>query len=382
MERRVLVLLDTAVPVLVGAVIVAVGVLNGAHARPLPWAVGLLAAATLAARRRAPLSTLVASSTLVLVLMHLDSRIGAVAVLAPAIALFSLAMTRGRVQQFAAAVVAVGLVIGAELAHTGQASPGQTLAHLALVSIPLLAAEAHRTRRSNLALLVDQLATAERSRERQAERRVEQERLRIARELHDIVAHTLTVINVQAATAAHLIDRDPGYARTALCTIEDASRDATAELRAILGVLRDHNHPDAPTAPVPGIGDVDVDELIRLARSGGVNAHLTVLGAPPTRLLEAVSLAAYRIVQESLTNMQRHSCATTVNIQMHYGGAALRIAVYDNGGEPPPAAGTGSGVGLAGMSERATALGGSLHAGPGPDGFRVEADLPYTISHA
>lgn len=218
MERRVLVLLDTAVPVLVSAVIVAVGALNGAHARPLPWAVGLLAAGTLAARRRAPLWTLVASSTLVLVLMHLDSRIGAVAVLAPATALFSLAMTRGRTQQVAAAVVAVGLVLGAELAHSGQASPGRTLAHLALVSIPLLAAEAHRTRRSNLSLLLDQLATAERSREQEAERRVEQERLRIARELHDIVAHTLTVINVQAATAAHLIDRDPGYARTALST--------------------------------------------------------------------------------------------------------------------------------------------------------------------
>ncbi len=113
-----------------------------------------------------------------------------------------------------------------------------------------------------------------------------------------------------------------------------------------------------------------------------MNAHLTVLGAPPTRLLDAVSLAAYRIVQESLTNVQRHSCATTVNVDMHYRAAALKIAVYDNGGEPPTAAGPRPGVGLAGMSERATALGGSLHAGPGPDGFRVEADLPYTISRA
>jgi signal transduction histidine kinase len=377
-ERRVLVLLDTAVPVLVGAVIVAVAVLNGAHAQSRPWIVGLLAAGTLAARRRAPLSTLVASSTLVLVLMHLDSRIGAAAVLAPATALFSLAIARGRAQQIAGAVVAAGLVIGAEMAHTGQASPGQTLAHLALVSIPLLAAEAHRTRRSNLALLVDQLAASERGREQEAERRVEQERLRIARELHDIVAHTLTVINVQAATAAHLIDRDPGYARTALSTIEDASRDATAELRAILGVLRDRNHPDAPTAPIPGIDGLD--DLIKLARRGGVNANLTVLGAPPPRLLDAVSLAAYRIVQESLTNTQRHSAGTTVNVELHYSTAAVSIAVYDNGGGPPTTASPGSGVGLIGMRERATALGGSLDAGPGPDGFRVDATLPYTIS--
>lgn len=111
-----------------------------------------------------------------------------------------------------------------------------------------------------------------------------------------------------------------------------------------------------------------------------MNANLTVLGAPPTRLLDAVSLAAYRTVQESLTNAQRHSSATTVNVRMHYGAAALTIAVCDNGGERPTAAGPASGVGLTGMSERATALGGSLHASPGPDGFRVDAKLPYTIS--
>jgi len=379
MERRALGLLDTAVPVVVGAVIAAAALLGAAHSRPLPLALGLLAALTLAGRRGAPLAALVVSAALVLVVVHLDARIGLVAVLAPAVALFSLALTRGRAQQLAAAAVAVGLVVGADLMHPGHPGPAQTLGHLALVSVPLLAAEAHRTRRSNVALLTDRLELAERSREQEARRRVEQERMRIARDLHDVVAHTLTTINVQAATAAHLIDRNPRYARAALQTIENASRDATAELRTILGVLRDRDNPDAPRAPAPGIDRIP--DLVQSARDVGLNASLEVTGARPDRLLDALSLAAYRIVQESLTNTQRHAAGATVRIELHYGEAGLAIALRDTGGDPsgsPDGDGDGGG-GITGMTERAAALGGTLRATPLPTGSGVDAELPYTL---
>jgi signal transduction histidine kinase len=202
-------------------------------------ALGVGAAASLIARQRAPGWTLAVSGALALTVFHLQPAAGATVVLAPGVALYSLALTRGRTYQLSAAVAAVGAVVLAESLHPAQRTLLQTLGHVMLVAIPLLAAEAHRTRHAYVSVLRERLELAERTREQEAERRAEQERMGIARDLHDVVAHTLTTINVQSATAAELIDRDPGQARTALETIEDASRDAIDELRAILGVLRD-----------------------------------------------------------------------------------------------------------------------------------------------
>lgn len=370
---------DVAVAVAVGATVAVTAVVSAGTARPLPLILGMLAAAVLIGRRRAPLSTLVASSGLVLVVFHLDARFGPAAVLAPAVALFSLALTRGRVQQIAAALVAIALVIGADLVRPGQMSLLQTLAHMALVSIPLLAAEAHRNRRSYVSLLEERLALAQRTQEQQTQRRVEQERLRIARDLHDLVAHTLTTINVQAGTAAALIDHDAGYAKAALQTIEDASRDATVELRAVLGVLRDRetaDPADAPRTPAPSVEDIS--DLVRRARDGGLNVRLTISGDHPDRLLDAVSLAAYRIVQESLTNVHRHAAGATVHVAVGYDDDRLRVTVHDDGGSSRPTTPRPSGgVGISGMTERAAALGGSLRAAPSRNGFVVEAELPY-----
>lgn len=372
---------DVAVPVAVGAAVTITAVVSAGTARPLPLTFGLLAAAVLVGRRRAPLSTLVASSGFVLVVFHLDARFGPAAVLAPAVALFSLALTRGRVQQIAAALVAIALVIGADLVRPGQLSLLQTLAHVALVSIPLLAAEAHRNRRSYVSLLEERLALAQRTQEQKTQRRVEQERLRIARDLHDLVAHTLTTINVQAGTGAALIDHDAAYAKAALRTIEDASRDATAELRAVLGVLRDRemaDPTDTPRTPAPGIADIA--DLVRRAREGGLDARLTTSGERPDRLLDAVSLAAYRIVQESLTNVHRHAAGATVHVALRYDRDRLRVTVHDGGGSSAPLTPRATGgVGITGMTERAAALGGSLRAAPSRIGFAVEAELPYAV---
>src|SRR5512133_1902697 len=211
-SRRHMHLLDAVVPLVVGAVITIGGVLHGGDgARPGPIALGLAAAASLAWRRRAPGWTLAVSGALALILLHEDPSAGATAVLAPAVALYSLALTRSRASRLLAAVAAVAAVVLADALHSGDPTLLQTLGHVLLVAIPLLAADAHRTRHAYVTLLRERLELAERTREQEGERRAEQERMRIARDLHDVVAHTLTTINVQAGTAAELLDANPGH---------------------------------------------------------------------------------------------------------------------------------------------------------------------------
>jgi signal transduction histidine kinase len=370
-------LLDAVVPLVVGAVITLGGVLHdGGSARPLALAVGLGAAASLVARRRAPGWTLAVSGGLALVVFHIDPSAGATALIAPAVALYSLALRRGRVAQLLAAVAAVAAVILAETLHAGSPTLLQTLGHVLLVAIPLLAADAHRTRHAYVSLLRERLELAERTREQEAQRRAEQERIRIARDLHDVVAHTLTTINVQAATAVQLLDGNPGHARAALETIEDASRDAIDELRAILGVLRDGDERDAPLTPAPGLDTVAA--LVQRTRDGGLDVQLDVAGARPESVPDAVSLAAFRIVQESLTNARRHAAGAPVRVRLAFEPWGLTLAVENGAGRTTNGNGPTAGVGITGMTERASAVGGTLRAGPLPRGFRVDAELPYT----
>jgi signal transduction histidine kinase len=372
--RRHQALVDAAVPLLVGAVIVVGDVLHGGHSvQPLPVVLGLAAAGTLLARRRWPGWALAASGALVAVLFLVDRSASSAAVLAPAVALYSLALTRGRSAQLLAGLAAVGAVVLADLLHPGQPGVLQTLGHVMLVAIPLLAAEQVRTHRAYLRLLEERLALAERTREQEVARRAEQERLRIARELHDVVAHTLTEINVRAGSTAERAA--PGDARATLEAIEHASHEAIGELRGILGVLRDPDNPEAPRAPAPTIEAVA--ELVDRARQSGLDVDLDVSGRPPARVSDAVSLAAYRILQESLTNARRHTAGFPVTVHLHYDAGGLRIAI-DN----PASAGVSngvapSGVGITGMKERASALGGSVKAGAGNGRFRVDARLPY-----
>jgi len=362
------------VPLLVGAVILVGELLHGGHsARPVAIALGLAAAAVLWARRRWPVWTLAVSGALVAVLFHVDRSAAAVAVLAPAVALYSLALRRGRRAQLLAGVAAVAAVLVADLLHSGRPGAVQTLGHVFLVAIPLLAAEAIRTHRSNLALVMERLELAEHAREQEAERRAEQERMRIARELHDVVAHTLTEINVQAAAAAERLA--PGDARLTLERIEDASHGAIGELRAILGVLRNQDSVEAPRGPSPGIQSIG--ELVERARDTGLDVKLEVSGDAPGRVSDASSLAAYRIVQESLTNARRHAPGAPVRINLDFNATELSLAIENRSGTAANGKASVAGVGIAGMRERATAVGGAVRAGPGPGGFRVEATLPY-----
>ena len=379
MGRRHQLLLDAAVPVLAGGVAV-VGVAvhgGGGEPRPLTLALALAAAAVLIARRRAPLATLAVSGALVLALLAVDHTAGAAAVIAPAVALYSVGLTRGRRDQLAAGVAAVAAVVLADIFLAGNDAIGwlAMVGHAALVALPLLAAEAVRNRRSYVALLHERLELAERTREEEAQRRVEQERLRIARDLHDAVAHSLTTINVQAGVAAHLLDQNPANARDALRTIEDASHEALDELRAIVGVLREHDGERAPLDPTPTVDAVR--ELVERVRALGLDVSLDIRGERPARLPEAVQLAAYRIVQESLTNARRHPAGAPAHVGLSFEADRVLVTVENGPSATGNGSGTGRGVGLIGMRERAASVGGSLTATAVPEGFRVAAELPY-----
>ncbi|MCU1623679.1 MAG: desK 2 [Frankiales bacterium] len=201
-------------------------------------------------------------------------------------------------------------------------------------------------------------------------RRASEERLQVARELHDVLAHSVSLISVHAGVALHLLDTDPDQARTSLETIRDASRDTLTELRATVGALRAPAE-EVPLRPAPGLDALPA--LVSGVIAAGVDVR-TRLGGAVRPLPAAVDLAAYRIVQEALTNVTRHAAATHAEVVVSYGDHELTVEVTDDGrGCEPVAAGNG----LTGMQERAVALGGSLSAGPRAEGgFRVRGVLP------
>lgn len=215
----------------------------------------------------------------------------------------------------------------------------------------------------------EQWARERAERAQAARRRADEERLRMARELHDVLAHSISVINIQAGVGLALLDTDPEQARTALTTIKAASKEALGEVRQVLDTLRTPG--DAPRAPAPGLDRLP--ELVAQAASAGLTVE--VEGEQP-HLGPGTDLAAFRIVQEALTNVVRHSGSRHARVRLDHDGGALRLRIDDDGPGTGADAG-GSGNGLAGMRERAAALGGTIEAGPRPDGgFRVLAVLP------
>ncbi|TXS44724.1 sensor histidine kinase [Streptomyces sp. t39] len=241
---------------------------------------------------------------------------------------------------------------------------GQEIVVTAWVAAVLAASELARVRREIRAREREEREAAER-------RRADEERLRIARELHDVLAHSIAVINVQAGVGLTLLDDDPEQARAALTTIRSASKEALGEVRQVLDRLRSPG--EAPRAPAPGLDRLP--ELVEQAAAAGLSVGIGRTGEVPA-LPPGTDLAAFRIVQEALTNVVRHSGSRTARVEITHLPGRLVLRVDDEG----PATGTdagGSGNGLAGMRERAAALGGSVEAGTRPDGgFRVRAELP------
>ena len=219
----------------------------------------------------------------------------------------------------------------------------------------------------------ERAAETARIREEEQLRQASEERLRIARELHDAIGHHLSLINVQSGVALHLGEELPEQARSSFSAIRQASKEALSELRSVLSVLRQEDEP-APRSPTPTIARLD--DLVSQAAAAGL-AVRTEIDGPPRPLPFSVDAAAYRIVQEALTNVTRHAGPATAMVRVCYAEQDLAVQVDDDGTGPPPGPPAGNGRGIIGMRERAAALGGELQAGARPSGgFRVQARLP------
>jgi signal transduction histidine kinase len=213
---------------------------------------------------------------------------------------------------------------------------------------------------------------AQADREHAAE--VNQERVRIAREMHDVVAHALAVITVQAGVGRCLADQDPDQASLALGSIETISRTAQDELRVVLGLLRDGDSGGAPLAPAPRL--VDIKDLADTVRASGIPVELRMEGID-RQLSPSLELSIYRVVQEALTNVVKHAPGAQVVAELTVSAGKVRLDIHDDGGPVRPSTSTGTGHGITGMRERIGAFGGWLVAGPvDAGGFQVTAEIP------
>jgi signal transduction histidine kinase len=266
---------------------------------------------------------------------------------------------------------AVGLLLGRGHFADQVATPWFTGWLIASVAI----GEVMRGRQRYLEEAERRASEAERSREEEARRRAGEERIRIARELHDILAHTISTIAVQSGVALHLMDKQPERARSALANINQASHEALQDLHETLGVLRQAGEPE-PRAPSSRLAQLN--RLVANAVASGVAVGVDVRGEA-RELPSSVDLAAYRIIQEALTNIVRHAHSATARLALTYGAADLVIEIDDDGRGVAPEWHGMSGNGLQGMRERALTLGGTLEAGPRPaGGFAVRATLPIS----
>ena len=249
-----------------------------------------------------------------------------------------------------------------------------TLYDLALVGILLLLGDTLRSRQALARSAEMRLLLAE----QEHQQRLTRERLRVTGELHDVLSHTVALVGIQAAVAAETIDSDPDLATQAIDRVRTATREAAADLRTTIALLREE--PPDELSPTPGIDQLP--DLVEGFRAAGLEARLSVAGCTG-RLRPSVDLAVYRIVQESLTNVLRHSTASTVDVSVECATDAVEVTVRDDGttdrSRPDQVTTEGTGSGLRGMTERVTALGGRLDHGPAGDdheAYRVRARIP------
>lgn len=355
--------------------------IEAAPLSPAMAALAIVATLPLWWRRRWPLSMVGALVAVVAVASAVDERglYSMQLVIETMVLCFAVGAWSRRLGLAAGVLGALGLMLvaGAAADDTNVVAAGAY--GVAGLAAPAVAGYATRTRRQYLAEVEQRLAEAERDRDERARRAVADERTRIARELHDVVAHHVSLIGVQAGAARRAIDRSPDATRDALEGIEAASRAAVGEMRQILDVLAPLGDEDArgvgaPAAPQPQLGQLDA--LVGRWRDAGVDLALTVEGdldgIPP-----AASLCGYRIVEESLANLARHSRASRATISVEVGEVGVRIVIADPGPAVTPPHTDGSGRGIVGMRERVALFGGSLNAGRTPDGgYLVVAVVP------
>jgi signal transduction histidine kinase len=345
-----------------------------------PWLAGTLAGLTalaLAVRRRYPLAVMAAmflpwalASVLVPVLVLFWGALAPMCVAAYSVARYG----PSRTSYTGAALGAGGLLVFS--AGTGMITePGELFFPWLALGTAWVAGYVIQRKHHAAA------TSEQRAREVEAAGREEilaalaEERVRIARELHDIVAHTVTAIVVQAGAAGEMVEDDPEYVRTSLDRIRQAGSEALDEMRRVVALLRVNGDPE-PVSPQPGLADLDL--LVARARSAQTQAVLRVEGEPRALPL-GVDLAAYRMVQEALTNVHRHADASEVRVAVRYRPASVELEVRDNGvgWQDGAASGDGSGHGLIGMRERVSMYGGQVHVSSVPgSGFQVRAVMP------
>ena len=340
----------------------------------LIYPLAILMTAPLAWRRRAPVPVLAISA----VALAIHGAIGfqpTLGGLATAVAVYTVASTYpGPAGALRATGASVVLVLASPFLHDGRLYPGEFAAASAAFGIPWLIGRRFYRSRAFTASLVERAARAEREREQAAVQAVTDERARIARELHDVVAHAISVAIVQAGAARRVLRANPDRADEAIAAIEKVGRQALAEMRRLVELMR-QDHEEDVLVPQPGVDQIAA--LIKQVQEAGLSVDLTIEGE--VRALPAsVDLSAYRIVQEALTNTLKHAGPARAHVLVRYGTEEIELAVSDDGERPMRMRnGSGGGHGLIGMRERVSLLGGSFSAGPeATGGFEVRALLP------
>lgn len=364
--------------------VVAASVVRHEHQVSLRWSAVVLAAVGCSAllwRRRHPFGVLAVAVGCGLLFQVLGYRESPLITSPVIVSVYTVAARTDRRTTWTMAAASAAVLVGTAVAL----APDEWLqpdnaAMLAWTALPAAVGDGVRSRRAYVAAVEERAEHAERTREQEAQQRVADERVRIARELHDVVAHHIALINAQAGVAVHLMEQRPEQILAALEDIRDTSGSALEELRATVGLLRQSDDPEAPRDPMPGLAQVPA-LLASFERAGLAVRHTHRGIAEP--LTPAVDLAAYRIVQEALTNVHKHAGADHARLFLHYRPQLLTITVEDDGrvGSHHPYPGTGHG--LIGMRERAATVGGTLYAGARPEGgFTVTAELPLRPSPA
>ncbi|MBQ0855396.1 sensor histidine kinase [Streptomyces sp. BH-SS-21] len=349
------------------------------------WFVAVVSCAVLPLRHRAPLAALAATTAAAALVQPLGLLLSPLTAAPAVITAYSYSLA-ARTERRAAGAVALGAVVllVASIPVTGDLSWQDASRIGAMAAFPLMAGvlgHSVRNRRAYLAAVEERARRAEESRDTEARRRVAEERVRIARELHDLVAHQITLANAQATVAAHLFDTRPEQTRKSLGELIETTGHALDELRSTVGLLRQSGDAAAPAEPAPGLSRLPtlIESFHRAGLEVSVHQEGTARPLPP-----GVDLTAYRIVQEALTNVTKHSGTRSARVRLAWNRDRVTVTVADDGGgaravpsasaspdRPPP------GFGLIGMRERATAVGGQLSAGRRAEGgFLVSAQLP------
>ncbi|WP_280395124.1 sensor histidine kinase [Nocardia brasiliensis] len=350
-------------------------------ASPAVFALSALASLALLWRRRFPRGVLLLTTGCAMTIGVLGFEMSVVSAGAAFVAMYSIEMYWSRTCHAKAAQVAAGLalLITSLITSFTPLLTGDRITLIAGLLVASAFGAAGRNRRDYLAALHARAELAERTREEEARLRVSAERLRIARELHDVVAHHMALAHAQASTAAYLLRIQPDQVQEMLDQLSGTTSAALRELKASVGLLRE-SEVDVPLAPAPGLAQLG--ELLASFERTGLTPSLSISGVPRP-LSPGTDLTAYRIIQEALTNVTKHAGAgASATVHLVYSRLLLTISVSDDGGrDARPPAPDGQSFGLIGMNERAISVGGNLHAGHRPDGgFEVTTELPLAHS--